>query len=514
MGNEGMGFVSKRLSLLVVAIILCSFGLLGLRSMMENVTVLQSSGFEINDENHVRYIPPLVIDHLYQYFLDEMDQGNTNWDKFAYVQYATNIDYTCNALMNFERLRRFDVRAELVLLTSSHNLEMLPRQMREEILNLGVLVKKISILKFEGDESTWEEGYTKFHIFQMHEYDKIIYFDSDSTVLSNMDELFFIPDADLAIPLAYGETLHRMKNIVRDYSSSVETDYNSKPVCQVKTKLETEYIERSVISNILVDSFERKKIDGFNTLEYGDIAYKRLPYILPNSFINGYYYTDYFMVVKPNQAVFDSLIEMSKGKESSEYDMDLINKKFSPKNCLTAVGEDIPKVLILPHNVYGALSGLFRWQDYHALMIDPNDFECLAYKTAKEEEIQKQNDLRREKLRMMEEEHGNYIEKEQESIKPSTEKKSKEAWGNLKFIHYSDWPIPKPWVQQDLNADYIQHKIVCRAGKDGDFGEFKPRTISDCYATGHWNGLYEVFMEERKRICGLLGKDERQTTSE
>jgi alpha-N-acetylglucosamine transferase len=39
-----------------------------------------------------------------------------DWSRFAYVQYATNSDYLCNAVMIFERLHQSGSRADRVLI--------------------------------------------------------------------------------------------------------------------------------------------------------------------------------------------------------------------------------------------------------------------------------------------------------------------------------------------------------------------------------------------------------------
>ena len=44
---------------------------------------------------------------------------------------------------------------------------------------------------------------TKFRVFDLIEYDRFIYMDSDSIYLKNMDNLFLIPPTPLAVPKAY-----------------------------------------------------------------------------------------------------------------------------------------------------------------------------------------------------------------------------------------------------------------------------------------------------------------------
>lgn len=51
--------------------------------------------------------------------------------------------------------------------------------------------------------ATWAESYTKLLAFNQTEYQTVLHLDSDSTVLQNMDELFFIAPAWVAMPRAY-----------------------------------------------------------------------------------------------------------------------------------------------------------------------------------------------------------------------------------------------------------------------------------------------------------------------
>lgn len=52
-------------------------------------------------------------------------------------------------------------------------------------------------------EETWGDSLTKLRIFQLTEYERIVYFDCDALVLKNMDVLFRLPSAPVAMPRAY-----------------------------------------------------------------------------------------------------------------------------------------------------------------------------------------------------------------------------------------------------------------------------------------------------------------------
>ena len=50
---------------------------------------------------------------------------------------------------------------------------------------------------------TWDSSITKFLAFNQTQYDRILHFDSDVTVLNHMDELFLLPGAQVAMLRAY-----------------------------------------------------------------------------------------------------------------------------------------------------------------------------------------------------------------------------------------------------------------------------------------------------------------------
>lgn len=52
-------------------------------------------------------------------------------------------------------------------------------------------------------DETWDSSITKFLAFNQTEYDRILHFDSDVTVLKHMDELFLLPRAQVAMMRAY-----------------------------------------------------------------------------------------------------------------------------------------------------------------------------------------------------------------------------------------------------------------------------------------------------------------------
>ncbi|ROT40732.1 nucleotide-diphospho-sugar transferase [Sodiomyces alkalinus F11] len=74
-----------------------------------------------------------------------------------------------------------------------------------------------------------------------------------------------------------------------------------------------------------------------------------------------------------------------------------------------------------------------------------------------------------------------------------------EAWdavavfNEAKFLHFSDWPVPKPWLAtpEQLRRE---REPTCM-GKDDEEGQ-------ECSEKILWNKCYTDFRERRKRVCG------------
>ena len=59
------------------------------------------------------------------------------------------------------------------------------------------------MLKQIHGDSTWRDSLTKLRIFELDEYTRVIYVDNDGMILRNMNHLFTLPDALIAMPRAY-----------------------------------------------------------------------------------------------------------------------------------------------------------------------------------------------------------------------------------------------------------------------------------------------------------------------
>ena len=148
--------------------------------------------------------------------------------------------------------------------------------------------------------------------------------------------------------------------------------------------------------------------------------------------------TSLLMLLEPNTQELEGFkTSIKAGAEadvvtSKKYDMDLLNDRFSDS------------ALVLPHRPYALLTGEFRSHD-----------------------------------------HSAYLGNNREEWDP--DRILKEA----KLVHFSDWPLPKPWIMWPSEG-LAQMQPDC-GGKEGTC---KERVI--------WKDLYDDFRQRRRDICKLL----------
>lgn len=67
----------------------------------------------------------------------------------------------------------------------------------------GLHLEPVDVLSTSKGDATWAQSLTKFNAFQLYNYSRVLYFDSDSLVLNSMDHYFLAPMSRLAVPRAY-----------------------------------------------------------------------------------------------------------------------------------------------------------------------------------------------------------------------------------------------------------------------------------------------------------------------
>lgn len=330
------------------------------------------------------------------YFLHKPSQGlaipgttgHIIWSDYAYTQYATDEHYLCNSVMLFESLHRLGSKADRVLFyprswdTTVHSSKDRTSQLlviardtyKVKLHPIDFFTVKHDDTDTERTGQTWDASVNKLRAFELTQYKRVIQLDSDSTMFTHLDELFFLPSAPAAMPRAYWD---------------LELDH-----ALTNTRL-----------------------------------------------------TSMLIVLEPSALEAEKLWELAAGVGNEtgtlnaglNFDMEILNTRYRNN------------ALVLPHRGYALLTGEFRRHGRHN--------------------------------------HSDYLGT-QEEWDPDA------ALKEAKVVHFSDWPLPKPWIMwpnslmRDLRPD-------C---------EFDSGTSSEhgCRDREVWMGLYDNFRRRRKEICALL----------
>ncbi|KAJ5051618.1 uncharacterized protein L3040_001393 [Drepanopeziza brunnea f. sp. 'multigermtubi'] len=145
------------------------------------------------------------------------------------------------------------------------------------------------------------------------------------------------------------------------------------------------------------------------------------------------YLSSQIALIEPSAAEFKRVKDAIDAAAPGDFDMEIINNLYG-KDCI-----------VIPHRRYGLITREFR----------------------------------------SERPHSEYLGNDHEEWDP--EKAFKEA----KFLHFSDWPAPKPWLPMSESArNANQPKCVELSGGAGD-----------CRGRDLWLGFYSDFRKRRKDIC-------------
>lgn len=432
----------------------------------------------------IKQIPEEVIDQLYKTALQDSSKKNPknqiDWSKYAYVTYATHANYICNSLIIFDALKSYGTKAKLVLLVSQDLVEPekyddfeIVNSLLRRLTEVGgdqVIIKFMKINKKSSDDTQWSYSLNKLEVFNQTEFDRVIYMDNDAILHDNLDELFFLPDyIKFAAPLAYWDLkehdITASYNEVRNYEKlpiNLER-YNDKIIPRIK--------KHKMIYNHLPSLPPNLFLDTQNVAQ--DIIRSEFSFSSmfdhhitkqPNK-IN---FASNLMVIKPSQETFkllrDYLIPAYLKKEEG-YDMDLINndlynmKKLIRKqfNYFRRIRTHfVPEVLVLPFGRYDVLTGSIK--NRHEQSMLKND--VIGYRR---------------------------VNSEGEELPKSVDEVIQDA----KYIHFSDFPLQKPWEYESFE------EIECHAD------ELKDNTIEEPEKTcTAWNSAYLTYMYSRN-ICWI-----------
>jgi hypothetical protein len=147
----------------------------------------------------------------------------------------------------------------------------------------------------------------------------------------------------------------------------------------------------------------------------------------------------FFLLLQPSTLEFNRLISLASNPSRSpgDFDMEILNTLYATS------------ALVLPHRNYGLLTGEFRSTNHEVYL--GNDYEKWDPKRALRE---------------------------------------------ASVVHFSDWPLPKPWIMwpQNLLGEMVP-RCEYMAGTKEEQG---------CEGREGWLELYNEFRRRRKDVCGLL----------
>jgi alpha-N-acetylglucosamine transferase len=139
------------------------------------------------------------------------------------------------------------------------------------------------------------------------------------------------------------------------------------------------------------------------------------------------------VLVEPSTFEFNRIQEAFNNRGTTEFDMEIVNNLYG-RSCF-----------IIPHRKYDLLTGEFKAS-----------------------------------------EHWKYLGNKEEEWDP--DKVLEEA----KFLHFSDWPYPKPWIQVH-QSQTDSNMPQCHETEGGGL---------DCRDQKAWLGFYEDFRQRRNDVCG------------
>lgn len=160
------------------------------------------------------------------------------------------------------------------------------------------------------------------------------------------------------------------------------------------------------------------------------------PVAMPRAYWLDHTLSSQLVLVEPSAFEFKRIQKAFANRTDDQFDMDIMNDLY---------GDDC---LIIPHRRYDLITGEFRAGDSG---------------------------------------HTSYLGSKEEQWNPDG------ALEEAKFLHFSDWPVNKPWLP--TASEVMEDNVPkCVGASDGTM---------DCRDRELWLGFYEDFRERRSRVCGI-----------
>ena len=154
------------------------------------------------------------------------------------------------------------------------------------------------------------------------------------------------------------------------------------------------------------------------------------PVAMPRAYwIDHFFLSSQLIVIEPSEAEWLRVQDATDNHEGSDYDMDILNKLYGTSST------------VIPHRKYDLLTGQFRGEHHEA-----------------------------------------YLGSSKEAWNAT------EALAEAKYVHFSDWPMPKPWLEAK-QEDWDKFTPDCRRISE---------TEQDCSNKDAWLGLRTDFTTRRE----------------
>ncbi|PWY78244.1 nucleotide-diphospho-sugar transferase [Aspergillus heteromorphus CBS 117.55] len=152
------------------------------------------------------------------------------------------------------------------------------------------------------------------------------------------------------------------------------------------------------------------------------------------------------MLIQPSTFEFNRIKEAIENASLNEYDMEIVNNLYKDS------------ALVLPHRSYDLLTGEFRAKN-----------------------------------------HSSYLGNPVETWDPDV------VMREAKFLHFSDWPVPKPWIQAQEDT-VTNNQPECNLDSETDDKNCRTRDL--------WLGFYTDFAQRRKDVCRMSLKKSHKRSSD
>ncbi|KAH3688288.1 hypothetical protein WICPIJ_000759 [Wickerhamomyces pijperi] len=471
------------------------------------------------DRSHAKFIPTEIINELYH----KTDLEAVDWSRYAYVLYATSPAHLCNAFMIFSELRNYGSKADMVLIVNEQFLDEKNikyskqlKELRKQEANLRLTYRPVEVVTktdIDAGKAIWMSSFTKLLVFGEVSYDRIIYMDADAVLTkSHLDELFFMPDCKLASPSGYWLTQETFSNERDQMLTKYPIEnYNWKPRTVQERARDIWQYSLDFIHPFLnpeTEKLDHSKMDAAALKTYQNMLYSNLPsYYTLDEFL----LTNIIMVIQPTEELFETVKKGIEERDHSEFDMDIMQRLFHLPTTIksqtaSALNEtktfkdrlnEVPEFLILPATAYGTLSSEFNRppDEYAFYAADPVDQLYATNPESKRLAAQLQKETNSQppywEIEQLTQAPGDYLNR------------------NVKYYHFSDAPIPKPWFYFDPKDGYMGHRIRCPTFREFvNTEEYKDvvkpgRGKLDCSFGEVWEMARNMFTRVREQVCGL-----------